>query len=264
MVGMAWLCPACGHDNDGSLVCDACGVARRFFEDPPLDIPRPPRWGEIGAVYLATTYGLLAAGGVVVLTAPGLREAVGLEPAWLYLEVALAGAAGYGSLVHAVWERRFNEATLDAPSTVRTGRPFEATLRLVPYETLERATVTLELVERYVVMVVRNGRRQMQTRTRVLERAQMLSGEAMQGRREHRFIGTFTAPLPSTAHSNVHAEIMASVAGFFAPVVPGLGHTARNLRQHGGYYVRARVRSGLWRRSYERQVVSVAVSGDHW
>jgi hypothetical protein len=263
MVRMAWRCPACGHDNDGSPVCDACGVARRFFDDPPLDLPRRPRWGEIGAVYLASTYAVLALGGVAVVAAPGLRQAVGLGPSWLYLEIVLAAAAGYGSLVHAVWERRFHQAALEAPGTVRTGRPFEATLRLVPYETLERAWVTLELVERYVVSVVHQGRRQMRTRQRVLQRVRLQADEPLAGRREHRFVADLVAPLPSTEHSNVHAEIMASLAGFLAPLVPGLGHHARNLRQHGGYFVRARVRSGVWRRTYERQVISVAVPGDH-
>lgn len=256
---MRWECAACGFDNAATLVCDACGVAKRHFDDPPVDIPARPRWSEIGAAYLAGTYALLAAAGATVVAVEPLRAAVGLRSEWLLLESGLAAAAAYGASVHAVWLRRFNQARLDAPTTVRTGLPFEAALTLVPYESLERVWVTIELVERYFETVTRQGRRTQRTRARVIERSTLQSGEPLAGRRVHRFEATLHTALPSTAHGNVQAEITASVAAFFAPLVPGLGHHARNLRQHGGYFVRARVRSGLWRRSYEERIISVAV-----
>jgi hypothetical protein len=236
-----------------------CGVARRHFEDPPLDIPRRPAWSEVGAAYAAAAYGVLAFGGAVVLLSPSLLAAIGVAREWVWLEVALATAAAYGSTLEALFVRRFNQATLEVPRSVRTGTRFVAALTLVPYERLERVWVTLELVDRFYETVHRDGRRSVRTRSRVVERVRLQAGEALPGRRQHRFEAEFDAPIPTTAHSNVQAEITASIAAFFAPLVPGLAHFARNLRAHGGYYVRASVRMGPWRRSFEEQVVSVAV-----
>jgi hypothetical protein len=259
MFRMQWDCGACGHVNGHGLVCDACGVARRSFDDPPVDIPRRPAWGEIGAAYLAGTYALLALGGLIVLASPRLLAAIGLAEVWIWMEVALASAAAYASTLHAVFLRRFNQAMLEVPRSVRTGSPFDAVVTLVPYETLERVWVSVELLDRDYQTVRRNGRETVRTRSRVMERLTLQSGEVLPGRRQHRFVATFHAPIPSVTHSSVKAEIAASILAFFGPLVPGLSHHARNLRSHGGYFVRARVRTGIWRRSYEQQVVSVAV-----
>lgn len=257
---MQWACTACGYHNDRSPICDACGVARRHLEDPPLDIPRRPRWAEIGAAYLAGTYALLALGGLTVLAIEPLRSSVGLGSEWIALEIVLAAAATYAAAIDALWTRRFNQASLSVPRTVRTGLPFDAVVTLVPYERLERVWVTIELVDRFFETVHRGGRRSVRTRSRVVERIRLQAGESVAGRREATFIATFHAPVPSIAHGSVHAEIQASIAAFFGPLVPGLAHHARNLRQHGGYHVRARIRTGLWRRAYEQQVISVMVS----
>jgi hypothetical protein len=256
---MQWSCGACGHVNGAALVCDACGVARRHFEDPPLDIPRRPAWLEIGAAYLTATYAALAIAGATALAAPRWLERLGIAPHWVALEVILAGGAAYGSWIHALWLRRFNVAELSVPRSARTGAAVDAVVTLVPYETLERVWVTVELVDRSYVRVRRRGRNQVETRTRVLSRFPLQEGEPLQGRRQHRFVATFAAPVPSPGHTSVQAEITASLAGFLAPLVPGLGLYARNLRAHGGYFVRARIRTGVWRRSYEEQVVSVTV-----
>jgi hypothetical protein len=65
-------------------------------------------------------------------------------------------AAFVSALVEAVWQRRFNRAALQVASTVRTGQVFEAVLTLVPYTTLERVSVRIELVDRYFEHVVRS------------------------------------------------------------------------------------------------------------
>jgi hypothetical protein len=256
---MPWKCAACAHENGDVEVCDACGVARRHLEDPPLDLPRLPAWNEVGAVYLAAAWALLAFAGLIVATAPGLAERVGIAPHFLWIEVVLAGAAAWSSLVHAVWTKRYHSVTLEVPGGLRAGLPFEARLALVPYERVERLSVTLELVDRYVETVRRRGRSQLRTRQRVLERLRYDAERPLSGRRRHTYAASFSAPLPSHRHSNVQAELAASVAGFFAPIVPGLGHYAANLRAHGGFYVRARVQDGPWRRTFEAQVVSVVV-----
>jgi hypothetical protein len=259
MAAMSWTCGACGHANGDVLVCDACGVARRHLDDPPLDLPRAPTWGEVGAAYLAAMWALLAFGGFVVATAPGLIDRIGVAPIWVWAEVLLASAAAWSSLVQAVWTKRFHTAELSVPRGLRAALPFEASFLLVPFEKTEGVTVTFELVDRYVETVRHRGRSQLRTRQRVLERVRFEAGRPLGGRRRHRFDATFTAPLPSERHSNIQAELAASLAGFLAPIVPGLGHYARNLRAHGGYYVRARVRVGFWQRTFEEQVVSVAV-----
>ena len=256
---MAWTCPACGHDNRGdALVCDACGVARHWHEDPPLDIPPPPPWYHVGAAWAALAYGALAVGGVLVLLVPGWLEALGIGLAWVLLEVGLTGAAGFTALVEAVWQRRFNRAELRVPQTLRVGQPFEAVLTLVPYGTLERVRVDVELVDRYFVKVVRDGQRQSSARSRVVEH-HVLEVAPLRGRREHAFQVSLFAPVPTASHHDVQSEMLASLLGVFGPVVPGLGHYARNLREHGGFFVRAVVRFGIWRRSYEQRVVVVMV-----
>lgn len=257
---MPWSCPSCQHDNGpDDLVCDACGVARRWHEDPPLDIPPPPPWTHVGPAWAALFYGGLAAAGVLVLLRPGWLEGLGVAPHWVMLEVGLTGAAFGGALIEAVWQRRFNRADLRVPHTVRAGQPFEAVLTLVPYVSLEAVDVRLELVERTYEQVVRRGRRQTRTRSRVLERVELQRGAPLRARREHAFHAGYYAPPPSLAHHDVYSEMTASVLGAFAPIVPGLGHHARNLREHGGVFVRAVVRFGVWRRVYEQRVTPVMV-----
>ena len=257
---MAWSCPACGHSNDdAALVCDPCGVARRWHEDPALDVPPPPPWHHVGAVWAALAYGALALGGVLVLLNPAWLERLGIGAPWVVLEVLVCGGAFATALVEAVWQRRFNRAALSVPTTVRTGQPFEATLTLVPYETLERVSVRIELVDRYYEHVTRRGRRETRTRSRALERYDLQRGESVRARREHAFHVGFVAPAPSMAQHDVRTELAASMLSAVGVVVPGLGHYARNLREHGGFFVRAIVRFGIWRRVYEQRVIAVLV-----
>lgn len=257
---MPWSCPACGHVNDPlALVCDPCGVARRWHEDPPLDVPHPPPWHHVGAVWGALAYGALALAGVLVLAVPGWLDALGIGAPWVGLEIVVCGSAFGSSLVEAVWRRRFNRAALAVPATVRTGQAFEATLTLVPYVTLERVSVRIELVDRYYEHVSHRGQRRTRTRSRTLERVDLQRNERVRGRREHTFHVGFVAPAPSLAQHDVGSEITASVLGALGPIVPGLGHYARNLREHGGFFVRAVVRFGPWRRVYEQRVTAVIV-----
>jgi len=255
-----WPCPSCSHLNvAGALVCDACGVARRWHEDPPLDIPPEPPWHHVGATWAAGAYGALTAAGVAVLVVPGWLTSLGVGGGWIVLEVVLAGGAFMGALIEAVWQRRFNRASLTVPATLRAGQRFEVVLTLVPYRRMERVSVRIELVERTYEHSVRRGRRQTRTRSRVLERHTLQQAAPLSARREHAFHTSYLAPPPSLAHHDVMSELTASALGAFAPLVPGLGHHARNLREHGGVFVRAVVRFGLWRRVYEQRVTPVIV-----
>ncbi len=213
----------------------------------------------MGAIWALAAYGSLALGGVLALLNPSWLERLGVAVPWVVLEVGLTGAAALGALAEAVWQRRFNRALVTVPQTVRTGQPFEAVLTLVPYATLERVTVHIELVDRYFEHVQHRGRRQTRTRSRVLERYVLQRGEPVHGRREHAFQAQFLAPAPSLTQHDVASELLASVLGVFGPLVPGIGHYARNLREHGGFFVRAVVRFGIWRRVYEQRVTAVVV-----
>ena len=257
---MPWTCPTCDHANAAdALVCDTCGVARRWHEDPPLDIPPAPPWTHVGPFWAALLYGGLAAAGGLALLRPGWLASLGIGVPWIALEVLIAGAAFGGALVETVWQRRFNRADLRVPATVRAGQRMEATLTLVPYVRLDAVDVRLELVERTYEQVMRRGRRQTRTRSRVLERTVLQRGAPLAARREHDFVAADDAPPPSLAHHDVGSELAASAMAAFAPLVPGLGHHARNLREHGGIFVRAVVRFGVWRRVYEQRVTPVVV-----
>jgi hypothetical protein len=254
-----WTCPACHHTNDGALVCDACGVARRWHEDPPLDLPAPPAAQEVPAVWSAAIYGALTIAGLAVLAVPAWRAAVGFDPGWIVLEVALAGAAWATSAQEAWFQRHFNDARLTLPRQVRTGTPVDVALTLVPYARVDGVDLTVELVDRFYVDVMRNGRKQVQTRQRVMERVALARGEALAGRRAHTYHLAFDAPFPATVHEHLGAHVMASVLEPLGFLVPGLRHHARNLREHGGFFVRATVRRGIWRRRFEQRVVVVHV-----
>lgn len=254
---MAWTCPSCGHGNAEALVCDACGVARRWHEDPPLEIPRPPGRFGVPAAFAELAYGALAVAGLAVLAVPAWRAALGFDPRWLVLEVGLAAAAWYASAQEAWFQRRFNEGHLTAPRQARTGTPLEIVLTLVPYERVDGVTVTVALVDRFYEEVTRRGRRQVETRERVLERLVLARAGTLGGRRAHAFHATFDAPFPSTVHDHLGAQLMASVLEPLGFLVPGLRHHARNLREHGGFYVRVTVQRGFWRRRFEQRVVVV-------
>jgi len=101
-----------------------------------------------------------------------------------------------------------------------------------------------------------------QTRSRRLERQVALLGEPLSGRHSHVPTALFPGPFPATRHSDVIAEATASLLGLLGLVVPGLGFTARNLRQHGGYYVSATIRVGWLRRTFKRRVIAYYVGAD--
>ncbi|MDF1524073.1 MAG: hypothetical protein P1P87_14815 [Trueperaceae bacterium] len=256
---MTWTCPSCQHLNQGTEVCDACGIARRWHEDPPLDLPRPPGAFEVPATWSAVAYGGLTLAGIAVLLVPAWRAALGFDPRWVLLEIALAAVAWVASVQEAWFQRRFNAAKLEVPRQVRTGTPVEVALTLVPYERVDGVNLTVELVDRFYAEVTRKGRRQVETRQRVMERIVLARGEMLAGRRTHTYRLAFDAPFPSTVHEHLGAQLTASVLEPLGFLVPGLRHHARNLREHGGFFVRVTLRRGLWWRRFEQRVVVVHV-----
>ena len=133
---------------------------------------------------------------------PAWRTALGFDPRWVVLEVALAGAAWFASAQEAWFQQRFNDARLTVPRHVRTGTPVDVALTLVPYERVDGVDLTVELVDRFYVDVVRRGRTQVETRQRVMERVVLARGDVLAGRRAHAFHLAFDAPFPSTVHEH--------------------------------------------------------------
>jgi hypothetical protein len=258
---VTWTCPNCAHVNGDAAVCDACGVARRWHEDPPLDLPRAPEWHEVPATWLTWAWGALAAAGLLAYAFPPLRatvtSAIGLDATWIGLEAVLASAAFWSSLQEAWFQRHFNQVTVETPTSVRTGGPFEVRLALVPYAGIDGLDLTVELIDRYYVNVRRKGRSTVATRQRLVERVVLERRARLAGRREHVYRVSLDTPFPSTIHEHLGAKIMASVMEPFGWLVPGLRHRARNLREHGGFFVRVTVGSGPFRRRFERRVVVV-------
>ena len=211
------------------------------------------------AAWSSLAYGVLALAGLAVLAVPGWRAALGFDPRWVVLEVVLAAAAWFASAQEAWFQQRFNDARLTVPRHVRTGMPMDVALTLVPYSRVDGVDLTVELVDRFYVDVVRRGRSQVETRQRVMERVVLARGEMLAGRRAHAFHLAFDAPFPSTVHEHMGASIMASVLEPLGFLVPGLRHHARNLREHGGFFVRATLRRGVWHRRFEQRVVVVHV-----
>jgi len=253
----AWDCPACGHVNEGPT-CDACGVARRFHEDPPLDLPFTPQWTALPSFWLALGWALASAAGAALLLAPALRAKTGLGTTFLAFEALAAGAAMASSWLTAAWERRFNQVEFDVPAHVRAGEPFRVTLRLVPYDTVDAVNVRVRLVDRFYH---RDGD-QVQTRTQGLGAIQLLRDGRLRGRRATVMEAEFVAPFPATPHTDVRAEIAADVMEAVGFVVPALRQHARNLRQHGGYYVEATLRVGLLRKTLQKRVVAYHLGSD--
>lgn len=256
--GMSWACPACGHLNGDVPLCDACGVARHWHEDPPLDLPAPPAWHEVGASYLTIMWSLLALGGLLLLALPSLREWVGIHPRLLLLEVSLAGAAAWSAMQETFFQLRFNSMGLEAPRQARTGQPVEIALTLVPYRRVRNVDISFQLLDRfYQEFQNSRGGKHLETREQLLAEWVAMPDQSLPGRRSHRWHTAFPAPFPGTVHEHLGAKIMASLLEPLGFLVPGLRHTARNLREHGGFYIRATVRIGLMRRRFEQRVVSV-------
>ena len=248
-----WECAACGHVNTGRATCEACGVAKRYHTDPSLDLPLRPRWAETAGFWLGLSWSVAALAGLVLLLFPDLRERTGIGLWFIVPEVALAGYAAGSSFLTAVWQRWFNQFDLEVPAHSPTGQPFAVNLTLVPYETLENVHISLRLVDNFYT---RSGDSGVETSSRTLGSERVLVRGRLRGRRINVFAAEFLTPFPATKHSDVMAEITADVLDVLGIVIPAARWNARNLREHGGYYVEATVRVGLVPRRMKKRVIA--------
>ncbi len=222
-------------------------------EDPPLDIPYRPRLTRIPAFWLSLMWGLAALGGIALWLSPVARGTLG--NVFLIGEIVASGGAAVSSLFAALWHRLFNQVELIVPAHVRTGEPLEPEVRLVPYETLNDVTVEVKLIDRYF----QKSQDGVERAQRELAKTTLLRRARVRGRRLTSLTSEFVAPFPDTPHESIRADIVADVLGLLSFAVPALAWQARNLREHGGYYVEAQVRVGFLSRKYHKRVITYYV-----
>jgi hypothetical protein len=250
----SWLCTSCGYTNYESLLtCDVCGLAKRYLEDPPVDIPLPPRFVLHPRFLLFCVWAGFGFVGLALLSSTTWREAAGLSVPFLVLEMLAAYLSAASNLVAVFWDRWFNQIALEVPEKVATGKRFGAAIKLVPYRRLERVRISMCLIDRYFERPGNDG-----TATRKVHRIachELPNARPLKGRREHVLRESFIAPFPITSHHDIGAEIAASLLTLFAWLIPSLGLVAKNLREHGGYYLRVKIEVGLLSRTIERRVL---------
>ena len=257
--GVAWECAACGHHHHrnregvSALVCEACGVAKRYVGDPALDLPSAPAFSEVPSFWYGVGWLLAAAVGGALLLAPTLLDLSGMGRNFLLIEVGASLYAAASSFLNAVWERWFNQVELVVPAHAATGKQFTATLTLVPYRALGRVSVRLKLIDRFYE---RDGKSGVKTLSRVLASYTMLGSGDLRARRAASFEAGFITPFPATKHTDVMAEMTADVLDVVARFVPAVGWNADNLRQHGGYIVEAEMRVGIIRRRLHKRLLA--------
>lgn len=194
-----------------------------------------------------------ALAGLVLLLFPDLRARTGLGLWFVVPEVALAGYAAVSSFLSAAWDRWFNQFEFRVPAHSRTGEEFTVSLDLVPYDTLENVHVSVRLVDNFYT---KSSNNEVGTGSKLLGSERVLTRGRLRGRRNNVFEVGFLTPFPATKHNDVMAEIMADVLDVVGFVVPAVRWNARNLREHGGYFVEATVRVGLVPRRLKKRVVA--------
>lgn len=248
-----WECAACGHGNVDRATCEACGLARHYLEDPALDLPFRPRPSETAGFWLGLSWGVAALAGLVLLLFPDLRTRTGVGLAVIVPELAVSAYAAVSSFLDSLWERWFNQFDFAVPAHSPTGTPFFVSLSMVPYETMSNVSIQLRFVDNFYT---RSGDSGVEARSRDLGSERLLHDGRLRGRRNNVFTGEFLTPFPATKHSDVMAEITADMLDVIGVIVPAARWNARNLREHGGYYVEATVRVGLIPRRIKKRVIA--------
>lgn len=243
----------CQHCNLAGETCEVCGVARRFLDDPPLDLPHTPRISQVPAFWIALLWAAAALLGAMLLLSPMARDNIGVP--FLLLEVVGASLAAGSSFFTAIWQHIFNETELVVPPHAATGQAFTAELRLVPYRTVDRVSVSMSLIDRHF----RETGESLELVSQSLGYGELLQRGRLPGRRRTTLTASFLAPYPVTQHTSTGAEINAGVLDLLSFVVPAMKFQANNLREHGGYFVEARVQVGPLSRRFHKRIIAYSI-----
>lgn len=259
-----WSCPSCDHENVDRDTCHACGVARRWLDDPALDVPFPPGRFERRGTWIAIGHASIALVGALAAVRPEwFPWPAAPLPAYLF-QVAASTSAAVAAFMQAEFEGLFHVVDARAPREARTLQPFPVTVRLVPYRKVSRARVVIELFENtYDRIKDASGRTTTKRRSERLARHVSDFERGLRGRREVLVEAEFVPPYPTSALRDVQSELLASILEPLRWVVPSLADTARNLREHGGFWVRVTVRVGVLRMQIDRRVVVYFRSDTH-
>jgi hypothetical protein len=179
-------------------------------------------------------------------------------------QVSASLSAAVAALMQAEFDGLFHVVDARAPREARTLQPFPVTVRLVPYRRIGHVHVIVEFYENtYDRVKDAAGRTTTKRRSERLARHVERFERGLRGRREVRVEAEFVPPYPTSAMRDVRSELLASVLAPLRWLLPSMADTARNLREHGGFWVRVTVKVGLLRMSVDRRVVVYFKSESH-
>src|SRR5690554_6337959 len=141
-----WTCDACTWLNPSGPLCERCGQALHWQQDPPHDLPGKPSAAALPEFRSLLTLLLVTLGGALLLISP-LAARLGLAPWWLALHLLIFGAAAAGAFNRLMFRLWFQRLELSVPPHVRSGTMLDAAVTAAPYGTLSGVVITLELRE---------------------------------------------------------------------------------------------------------------------
>ncbi len=249
-----WVCYNCGSKNDyRETFCASCQNARYAQRSEPGRVRgRPPVYqipGFFGTIFWAAS----CLCGVSVIASPALQQTVGVHAALGGLQALLSISAFLSSLLEFVWAFRFERIDIHAPDTIKAREEFEVDVNLVPYQTIQNVSVAIDLEDRYFEQ---NANGQWTAGRRNRDGHMMASKETLHGGRPACFACRFKAPMPSFQHQNLSMEMQASLLRLVGWLVPGVSQLAKNMKEHGGFFVRVRIGIGLFHRNIHRRIVT--------
>lgn len=242
-----WTCDACTWLNPGGLLCERCGQALHFQLDPPVDLPGKPSPAALPEFWTMLMWLLVTVGGALLLLFP-LGERLGLSPWWLVLHLVIFGTAAASALNRLMFRLWFNRLELSVPAHARSGTMLDASVTAAPYETVGAVRITLDMRELRF-----NSAGQLTDRRAAA--VELNAGAPLRGRRVHVFEWQFAAPVPTGRYMHLVSEMRLSFIQAAGRILPWVGMAAAQMRADGGWFIRMRVRRGIFVKVIEQRVL---------
>lgn len=247
LMPQTWTCDACTWLNPGGPLCERCGQALHYQLDPPADLPGKPAAAALPEFWSLLTWLLVTVGGALLLLFP-LGERLGLSPWWLLVHLLVFGSAAASALNRLMFRLWFHRLELSVPPHVRSGTMLDASVTAAPYETVSGVQIRLDLRE----LRFRPGG---QLSSRTAAGVKLNAGSALRGRRVHVFDWQFAAPVPTGRYLHLVNEMRLSFFHAVGRFLPGVGMAAAQMRADGGWFIRLRVRRGIFVKVIEQRVL---------